>query len=38
MKILLENFNANVGKVEVFKPITGNGSLQTLVMIMQYEN
>ena len=34
MKILLGDFNANVGRENVFKPKTGNNSYIRIVMIM----
>jgi hypothetical protein len=37
MKILLGDFNANVGREDFFKPEIGNESLHELVMIMELE-
>jgi hypothetical protein len=34
MKILLENFNAKVGREDIFKPTIGNENLHTFAIIM----
>jgi hypothetical protein len=35
MKILLEDFNANAGREDIFKPTIGNESLHEIVMMMR---
>jgi hypothetical protein len=37
MKILLGDFNAKVGKENIFKPTVENGCLHKLVMLMELE-
>jgi hypothetical protein len=37
MKILLGDFNAKVGRENIFKPIIGNESLHRTIMIMGLE-
>jgi hypothetical protein len=37
MKISLGDFNANVGRENIFKPTIGNESLMKLVMTMELE-
>jgi hypothetical protein len=37
MKILLGDFNAKVGREDIFKPTIGNEVYTNLVMIMQLE-
>jgi hypothetical protein len=37
MKILLGDFNAKVGRENIFKPTIGNESSQEIVMIMELE-
>jgi hypothetical protein len=37
MKILLGDFNAKVGREDIFKPTVGNESYMKLVMIMESE-
>jgi hypothetical protein len=36
-KIMLRDFNANVGREDIFKPTTGNESLHEIIMIMVLE-
>jgi hypothetical protein len=37
MKILLGNFNAEVGREDIFKPTIGNESLHKISIIMDLE-
>jgi hypothetical protein len=37
MKILLGDFNAKVGRVDIFKPTIGNEFYTKLVMIMELD-